>query len=246
MCVAVGGIIALIFKLTGATDIETLRGIFEGVGWWKYIVFVLLGIVLDLVLSFFPFTSLSFIVVGALIFNWWTNFILNTICILAVSFILYFLGRKFGNKIGNKLVGEEDMARATRFLNTRGLVYLPVMFLFPFFPDDALCIVAGASKMKISFFSIVTCICRPIGILTLSLMFLLFGEVVSIMDIFTTILDTLGVLTGSVVIICMVLTLLMTIYFIVKIVRKLANKVDLMFIKRREQNENIVTKDKNT
>lgn len=234
ICVVIGGIIALIFELTGATDIATLRVILEGVGWRKYIVFILIHISCDLLLSFFPFTSMSLILIGAIMFPWWINFIINAICVMCVSFLLYALGRKFGFKIGNKLVGEDEMNKAKNFFNTRGIVYLPVMFLFPFFPDDALCLVAGASKMKSWYFAICTCTCRIIGILTWCLVWLFFGQI-NVLDIFTTLINTLGVLTGSVIIICIILTLLMTIYFIIKIVKNLANKVDSYFLKKKEQ-----------
>ena len=38
------------------------------------------------------------------------------------------------------------------------------MFLFPIFPDDALCMVAGMTKMKFWYFAIIVAIFRTIGI----------------------------------------------------------------------------------
>ena len=37
--------------------------------------------------------------------------------------------------------------------------------LFPFFPDDILCIVAGSVKLNFTFFFLVNTICRSIGLL---------------------------------------------------------------------------------
>ena len=44
---------------------------------------------------------------------------------------------------------------------------LPLMFLFPVFPDDALCMVAGMTKMRWWYFLIVVIICRTIGVATI-------------------------------------------------------------------------------
>ena len=38
------------------------------------------------------------------------------------------------------------------------------MFLFPFFPDDVLCFVAGLSSMSIGYFSVMIIICRLISV----------------------------------------------------------------------------------
>jgi len=40
------------------------------------------------------------------------------------------------------------------------------MFLFPVFPDDALCLVAGMTKMRYWYFAIIVGICRTIGVAT--------------------------------------------------------------------------------
>ena len=43
---------------------------------------------------------------------------------------------------------------------------LPLMFLFPVFPDDALCLVAGMTKMRYWYFALIVGICRTIGVAT--------------------------------------------------------------------------------
>ena len=40
------------------------------------------------------------------------------------------------------------------------------MFLFPSFPDDALCMVAGMTKMKYWYFATIVAICRTFGVAT--------------------------------------------------------------------------------
>lgn len=229
ICIAFSGLVLLVFTLTGATDVATLRAFFDGVGWWKYLLFILAQIACGVLLAFAPVTNMAFIIVGALMFGWWQNFILCSIAIIAISFLLYLLGYKFGNKLGNKLIGEDEMAKAENFLKVKGRVYLPVMFLFPLFPDDALCIVAGATKMKFWYFAVVTCICRPIGILTWCVMVHLFGEVLSVGDIVNSFINTLGMPAGIVIIVVICLVLLMTVYHVIRLVKWLANKVDKVF-----------------
>jgi uncharacterized membrane protein YdjX (TVP38/TMEM64 family) len=44
-----------------------------------------------------------------------------------------------------------------------------MMFMFPIFPDDALCLVAGMTKMRYWYFAIIVLIFRSIGIVTICL-----------------------------------------------------------------------------
>ena len=41
------------------------------------------------------------------------------------------------------------------------------MFLFPIFPDDALCLAAGMTKMRYRYFALITAIFRSVGIATI-------------------------------------------------------------------------------
>ena len=54
--------------------------------------------------------------------------------------------------------------KAQKLVSDRATVLVPVMLACPFFPDDAICMVSGMTKMKFGYFSIMALLTRSIGI----------------------------------------------------------------------------------
>jgi uncharacterized membrane protein YdjX (TVP38/TMEM64 family) len=94
---------------------------------------------------------------------------------------MYLTGRFGGYMICTKLLGEEDCKKASKLLNDKGLVFFPLMMLFPIFPDDALVMIAGTLKMSLKWFIPSIVICRGIGIATI-----IFGLSSVPFELFTT------------------------------------------------------------
>ena len=61
-------------------------------------------------------------------------------------------------------MGREDCDRALDLLRDKGTFFFPFMMLFPFFPDEALTMVAGTTRMKLSWFLPSIFVARGIGI----------------------------------------------------------------------------------
>lgn len=80
---------------------------------------------------------------------------------------MFVLGNTFGEKLAAKLVGEESLKRTQDLVDVKSKIFLPLMFLFPVFPDDALCMVAGMTKMRYWYFATVVAIFRTVGIATI-------------------------------------------------------------------------------
>ena len=89
--------------------------------------------------------------------------------------------------ISKKLIGEEDCEKACELLNTKGLIYFPMMMMFPVFPDDALVMVAGTLKMSLKWFIPSIVIGRGIGVATI-----IFGLSIVPFDKFTSIWHWVG------------------------------------------------------
>lgn len=90
-------------------------------------------------------------------------------CILS-----YWIGRWWGIKAVKWCAGsDEDFDKWCIVLNKKGRWYYALTVLFPFFPDDLLCIVCGAVKLHFGFYTIVNLIGRTIGLITM-LLFLTF------------------------------------------------------------------------
>ena len=83
-------------------------------------------------------------------------------CILA-----YWLGRWFGKKAVKWCAGsEEDYNKWSSVLNSKGKWWYFLTVLFPFFPDDILCIVAGAVKFNFGWYTLMNFVGRGIGLVT--------------------------------------------------------------------------------
>ena len=83
-------------------------------------------------------------------------------CILA-----YWLGRWFGKRAVKWCAGsEEDYDKWSSVLNSKGKIWYFLTVLFPFFPDDILCLVAGAVKFNFGLYTIMNFVGRGIGLVT--------------------------------------------------------------------------------
>ena len=114
-----------------------------------------------------PGTSATFIAVAIVLFGALNAFIICTISVFLASSLMFLLGNTVGEKAAIKLVGKESLEKAQNLLDMKSKMLLPLMFMFPVFPDDALCMVAGMTKMKYWYFAIVALIFRTIGIATI-------------------------------------------------------------------------------
>lgn len=93
-------------------------------------------------------------------------------CILA-----YWIGRWWGVKAVKWCAGsDEDYEKWCTVLNQKGKWYYAITVLFPFFPDDLLCIVCGSVKFDFIFFTIANLLGRTIGLITMILTLELIGS----------------------------------------------------------------------
>lgn len=84
--------------------------------------------------------------------------------------VSYWFGRKFGIKAVKWCAGdEEEYDKWSNILNQKGRWIYLLTVIFPLFPDDLLCIVAGAVKLNFVFYTIANLIGRTIGLITMLL-----------------------------------------------------------------------------
>lgn len=159
--------------------------------WYGCIIFVVLQCVITTLLCVIPGTSMAFIMLATVIYDKpWQAFLLSFTGVMISSMYMYVIGRFGGYKICEKLVGKEDTEQATHLLRSKGQIYFPIMMLFPLFPDDALVMVAGTSKMSLKWFIPSIVIGRGIGIATI-----VFGFSLVPFESFTGIYDWIVFLT---------------------------------------------------
>lgn len=154
-------------KALGVTDIEGLREIISKCGAWGWVVFIALFMLCSNLLCFMPGTSATFIAVAVILFGSWKALIISAISVFLSSSLMFLIGRTCGEKVAEKIVGKESLEKAQKLIDMKSKMLLPLMFLFPIFPDDALCMVAGMTKMRYWYFAVVVAVFRTIGIATI-------------------------------------------------------------------------------
>jgi len=105
--------------------------------------------------------------IGIDCFSW--QYLLTVISAYMAGCILaYWLGRWFGVKAVKWCAGsQEDYDKWSEFLNKKGKIWYFATVLFPFFPDDLLCLVAGGVKFNFGFYAIANFIGRSVGLITM-------------------------------------------------------------------------------
>ena len=116
---------------------------------------------------------------SVLIFGQEINFIMFAVTICAYMlgvFVAYFIGRKWGKKAVLWAAGsEEDYEKWCKVFKTkRSFIIYFFTVLFPIFPDDILCYIAGSVKMNFIWYVLANLVGRSIGLFTF--MFVMGGE----------------------------------------------------------------------
>lgn len=109
-----------------------------------------------------PIPALVTTLAGIAIYGPLETAIISTFAIiLGALFAFFVIGRIFGYRLVKWIAGEEATNKYSQLLEQKGKYLLVLMFIFPLFPDDILCMVAGITKISGKFFTVVTLIIRP-------------------------------------------------------------------------------------
>ena len=154
-----------LLNLAGLGDkfesIDKLRGFIASTGNNTKLIYVLIAYLQVVIL---PIPSIMAIGAGVAMFGPVYAVLLSYIGIYLGSLTAFFLGRIFGVRLVNWLLGKETVQKYLKLIKGKDTIVLTFMFLFPFFPDDALCFIAGISSMSGGYFVIMILIVRLITI----------------------------------------------------------------------------------
>ena len=156
--------IYLIFKHFGISDLtrEQIQEYIFSTGAIAPIVFILASF---LQVTFIPIPSTVTILAGSFIFGAPLSFVYSYIGIMLGALLAFGLGRLVGRPYLVWIAGSKEEAdRWIAKLKGRENVFLFFAFLFPLFPDDLLCSVAGMLPVKLSTFTIMQLITRTTAI----------------------------------------------------------------------------------
>lgn len=114
--------------------------------------------------TFIPIPSNIVVMIGDELFGSGKAFYLSFIGIMIGSLFAFFLGKTFGLRLATWIAGKEAIEKYQAIVKGRDKVLLALMFIFPVFPDDLLCLIAGLTTMSYPTFIIIMLIARPLSI----------------------------------------------------------------------------------
>lgn len=165
----IAGLVAIVFfilKKTGALDkiddVTDLKNTIKSYGIWSRLFFFALQF---LQVTFIPLPSALTTLAGTIVFGPLQAFLISVVAIFLGSLLAFFIGKKFGKPLVKWIVGEDFDKLESKLSKGKYMFFL--MLLFPLFPDDTLCLLAGASNMTYRFFINCVLIARPISIFCL-------------------------------------------------------------------------------
>ena len=102
---------------------------------------------------------------GGLLFGTGAAFLLSTTATILGSIIVFQLSRVLGGPFVERFISDRNLNRYREVLRRKCDTFLLLAFLFPFFPDDLICIMAGLTQISFRRFLFLVIIGRPWGLL---------------------------------------------------------------------------------
>jgi uncharacterized membrane protein YdjX (TVP38/TMEM64 family) len=147
--------------LQGIDSTEELVTLINSFGMSGKLIFILIQF---LQVTFIPIPSTIVTATGAALYSPWEAVLLSSIGLWLGSFVAFFLGRVFGVKLVKWVIGEDLLIKYNSFVKGKDKAMLFYMFIFPVFPDDMLCMLAGLTTMSYTGFILIQLIARPLNV----------------------------------------------------------------------------------
>ncbi len=148
------------------TDREKITAFVSGFGAGAPLIFILLQ-VLQVLFAPVPGEASGFI--GGYLFGALQGFFYSSIGLALGSIVNFGVGRFLGERYIRKLLPSHVLARFESLLKRQGIIVLLVLFIFPGFPKDYLCLLLGLTSLPFKLFVLLATFGRMPGTLMLSL-----------------------------------------------------------------------------
>lgn len=129
-------------------NITTIKELINKSGKWALIVYILVLIFVLVVFCFVPLLNTTLAILGIAMFGSVNALIANIVAIVFSTTILFFVGDKLGEKFVAKLIGKDALLSTQNKIYKKSKFWLPLLFIAPCVPDEAICLVAGMTKIK--------------------------------------------------------------------------------------------------
>ncbi|MDM8555602.1 TVP38/TMEM64 family protein [Desulfococcaceae bacterium HSG7] len=151
---------------TFITDKEQIENFISSFGWGAPLVFIGFQI-LQVILAPFPGEITG--AIGGYLFGTLKGFIFSTAGLTVGSWINFIIGRFLGQRYVRKLIPPKQTERMDAILKRQGTLVIFILFLFPGFPKDYLCLFLGITSIAPKLFLILSAVGRMPGTFLLSL-----------------------------------------------------------------------------
>jgi len=123
--------------------------------------------ILQVVIAPVPGEATGFI--GGYIFGAVKGFFYSSLALALGSWINFAIGRYFGHRFIRGWIPAAKLKRFDALVKRQGIIVLLILFIFPGFPKDYLCLFLGATALPLKAFLLIASIGRMPGTLMLSL-----------------------------------------------------------------------------
>lgn len=148
-------------------SVEELRALIDRAGAFAGIVFFLLQM-LTVIIA--PIPSNVTMMAGALALGFWQAMLLGIAAIWAGAMLMFLLARRLGHRAVQRWMDHGIMEKYLPVIEEKQDMFLFLTLLFPFFPDDMLCILAGLTSMPTARFAGIMLLARPWGLIFAALL----------------------------------------------------------------------------
>lgn len=157
---------AIMTALDWVTDREKVKQFISAFGHGAPLVFMGMQI-LQVVLAPIPGEATGFI--GGYLFGTIEGFAYSSLALAAGSWINFAIGRYLGKRFVRRWIPADKWQRFDHLLKRQGAIVLLILFIFPGFPKDYLCLFLGITAIPLKAFLLIASIGRMPGTLMLSL-----------------------------------------------------------------------------
>ena len=159
-------VIALLLWRTGffqaIASEDTLAAYIQAFTPWSHLMYFAVQL-FSVILA--PIPSNITAAVGGLLFGTLPAFLLTWGAVVLGSLVVFALARSLGQRFVEGLVSRKVSEKYLDLVRRKRDVFLLLAFLFPFFPDDILCILAGLTDISCKRFLVLCLLARPWGLL---------------------------------------------------------------------------------
>lgn len=148
------------------SDREQVRLFISSFGTSAPPVFMLIQI-LQVIFAPVPGEATGFI--GGYLFGALPGFVYSTIGLTVGSWLNFVIGRFLGERYVRKRIPARQFQKIDDLVKHQGIIVLFILFLFPGFPKDFLCLALGVSTLPITIFILLAGVGRMPGTFALSL-----------------------------------------------------------------------------